>query len=98
MPFAELEHTGLVDYVERHRTLGSTWAFLHLAKTAGTSLTHSLSRMAPPCHPLYLENYDLSREELGGLLADQPAYRVNQVWDGLYRRFEAPDCHRPGGP
>jgi len=64
MPFAELEHTGLVDYVEKHRARSSTWAFLHLAKTAGTSLTDSLSEMASPCHPLYLENYDLGREEI----------------------------------
>lgn len=28
--------------------------------------------------------YDLSRHELTGLLADQPAYRIEQVWNGLY--------------
>ena len=64
MPFAELEHTSLTDYVEKHRVRSSTWAFLHLAKTAGTSLKHSLEAMAPPCYPLYLENYDLGREEI----------------------------------
>jgi 23S rRNA (adenine2503-C2)-methyltransferase len=30
--------------------------------------------------------YDLSRGELGELLADQPRYRVDQVWQGLYAR------------
>jgi 23S rRNA (adenine2503-C2)-methyltransferase len=30
--------------------------------------------------------YDLSREQLSHLLADEPAYRARQVWDGLYRR------------
>jgi 23S rRNA (adenine2503-C2)-methyltransferase len=30
--------------------------------------------------------YDLSSEQLAHLMADQPAYRVRQVWDGLYRR------------
>jgi 23S rRNA (adenine2503-C2)-methyltransferase len=30
--------------------------------------------------------YDLTREELAELLADQPAYRLRQVWDGLYRQ------------
>jgi 23S rRNA (adenine2503-C2)-methyltransferase len=30
--------------------------------------------------------YDLTREQLSHLLADEPAYRVRQVWDGLYRR------------
>lgn len=28
--------------------------------------------------------YDLSRDELADLLADQPRYRLDQVWDGLY--------------
>jgi 23S rRNA (adenine2503-C2)-methyltransferase len=30
--------------------------------------------------------YDLSRDQLTTLLAGEPAYRVGQVWDGLYRR------------
>ncbi len=30
--------------------------------------------------------YDLSRGELGELLVDQPRYRVDQVWQGLYAR------------
>jgi 23S rRNA (adenine2503-C2)-methyltransferase len=30
--------------------------------------------------------YDLSRTELAELLADEPRYRVDQVWDGLHRR------------
>ena len=30
--------------------------------------------------------YDLDREELSRLLADQPAFRLRQVWDGLYRQ------------
>lgn len=29
--------------------------------------------------------YDLDRESLAQLLADQPSYRVDQVWHGLYR-------------
>jgi 23S rRNA (adenine2503-C2)-methyltransferase len=28
--------------------------------------------------------YDISRPELGELLADEPSYRVDQVWKGLY--------------
>jgi 23S rRNA (adenine2503-C2)-methyltransferase len=35
--------------------------------------------------------YDLSRDDLAALLADEPAYRVRQVWDGLYRRVAEPD-------
>jgi 23S rRNA (adenine2503-C2)-methyltransferase len=36
--------------------------------------------------------YDLSREELGALLAGhgQPRYRIEQVWSGLYERGEEP--------
>ncbi len=30
--------------------------------------------------------YDLTRDQLAGLLPGEPAYRVRQVWDGLYRR------------
>ena len=29
--------------------------------------------------------YDLTREELAALLVDEPAYRLDQVWDGLHR-------------
>lgn len=35
--------------------------------------------------------YDLSPEELGHYLADQPAYRARQVWQGLYERAMRPD-------
>ena len=30
--------------------------------------------------------YDLSRDELGQLLDREPAYRVSQVWEGLYKQ------------
>ncbi|MCU1452536.1 MAG: rlmN [Acidimicrobiales bacterium] len=35
--------------------------------------------------------YDLEREELGELLADEPRYRVDQVWRGLHERGVEPD-------
>jgi 23S rRNA (adenine2503-C2)-methyltransferase len=35
--------------------------------------------------------YDLDRAGLGALLADEPAYRTRQVWDGLYRRALRPE-------
>ena len=38
-----------------------------------------------------MARYDLSRAELADLLADQPRYRVDQVWEGLYRRLRAPE-------
>ncbi|HET6965836.1 MAG TPA: 23S rRNA (adenine(2503)-C(2))-methyltransferase RlmN [Acidimicrobiales bacterium] len=35
--------------------------------------------------------YDLTFEELGHYLADQPAYRAKQVWQALYQRGLRPD-------
>jgi 23S rRNA (adenine2503-C2)-methyltransferase len=35
--------------------------------------------------------YDLTREELAGLLDGEPAYRVRQVWDGLHVRARRPE-------
>ena len=34
--------------------------------------------------------YDIRRADLADLLSDQPAYRVDQIWDGLYRNLAAP--------
>lgn len=34
-----------------------------------------------------MSRYDLSREQLGELLAGEPAYRVGQVWAGFYERL-----------
>ena len=35
--------------------------------------------------------HDVSRAELAALLAGQPAYRVTQVWQGLYEHLSAPE-------
>jgi 23S rRNA (adenine2503-C2)-methyltransferase len=35
--------------------------------------------------------YDLTRDELAGLLDGEPTYRVNQVWDGLHARVQQPE-------
>lgn len=37
-----------------------------------------------------MSRYDLSRDELDGLLAGTPRYRADQLWAGLYRRYEEP--------
>ncbi len=37
-----------------------------------------------------MSRFDLSREELAAILAGEPAYRVDQVWDGLYRLHADP--------
>ena len=42
--------------------------------------------------PLPRSRYDLDRAELADLLADQPRYRVAQVWDGLYARGLEPSA------
>ena len=34
--------------------------------------------------------YELSRTDFGDLLAGEPRYRVDQVWEGLYRQFTPP--------
>jgi len=34
--------------------------------------------------------YDVTRDQLADLLADQPPYRIRQVWDGLHRRARRP--------
>jgi 23S rRNA (adenine2503-C2)-methyltransferase len=38
-----------------------------------------------------MARYDLSRAEVAALLSDQPRYRVDQVWEGLYRQLSAPE-------
>ena len=35
--------------------------------------------------------YDLDRQELSDLLDGQPAYRLDQLWQGLYRDLAEPD-------
>ncbi len=42
-----------------------------------------------PRSPQHL--YQLERPALTRLLADQPSYRVDQIWDGLYTRHESVD-------
>lgn len=34
--------------------------------------------------------YDPTKEELGQLLSDEPRYRLDQLWSGLYQRFQTP--------
>ena len=35
--------------------------------------------------------YDLTRAELDALLAEEPRYRVDQVWTGLYQQWSGPE-------
>ena len=34
--------------------------------------------------------YDASREDITTLLEGQPAFRIKQVWEGLYQQFVEP--------
>ena len=43
-----------------------------------------------PAAPLPPTRHDLDRDQLGALLAGQPRYRVDQVWDGLYTQLAEP--------
>jgi len=38
-----------------------------------------------------MTRYDQSRSDVAGLLEGEPGYRVDQVWDGMYRRLAAPE-------
>src|SRR5581483_8669055 len=38
-----------------------------------------------------MARYDVDRAELAALLHDEPAYRVDQVWHGLYRELAGPE-------
>jgi 23S rRNA (adenine2503-C2)-methyltransferase len=40
---------------------------------------------------LSVGRYDATREDLATLLADEPGYRIEQVWQGLYTRLAGPD-------
>ncbi|HEX2064639.1 MAG TPA: 23S rRNA (adenine(2503)-C(2))-methyltransferase RlmN [Acidimicrobiales bacterium] len=39
-----------------------------------------------------MARYDVTREELAGLLEGEPRYRVQQVWEGLYRHGTPPEA------
>jgi 23S rRNA (adenine2503-C2)-methyltransferase len=43
----------------------------------------------PPATP-GTSRFDVDRDALGALLDGEPRYRVDQVWDGLYRRLAGP--------
>ncbi len=39
-----------------------------------------------------VSRFDISTDDLADMLADEPSYRVRQVWDGLYSRGVAPEA------
>lgn len=64
----------------------------HPTKTHPTERRPAQTQQSParlaPAQPTL---YDLDQEGLGQLLDGQPAYRVRQVWDGLYRQARRPE-------
>src|SRR5688500_2110586 len=57
---------------------------------------NAIAGTLPGCHPYagwpVVTRYDVTRAALAEVLADQPRYRVDQVWDGLHRRCIGPDA------
>ena len=47
--------------------------------------------MSPGTAPAPTTRYDLDRDALREVLAGEPRYRVDQVWDGLHRRAAEPE-------
>ena len=45
----------------------------------------SAEREADAHEPVSVSRYDLGRDELAALLADEPSYRVSQVFNGFYQ-------------
>jgi 23S rRNA (adenine2503-C2)-methyltransferase len=43
-----------------------------------------------PTLALVPTRYDVDRDALARLLAGEPRYRIDQVWDGLYRQLATP--------
>ena len=41
-----------------------------------------------PSSGVTISLYDATRETLAGVMAGEPAYRVDQVWSGLYKQFQ----------
>lgn len=50
MGMLELKRAGIVDYVDAVRRRCSGWGFLHIHKTAGTSLIAEIGEHASPCY------------------------------------------------
>jgi 23S rRNA (adenine2503-C2)-methyltransferase len=50
------------------------------------AVRHAGDVTAVPYASLVVSRYDLRRAEVAALVADQPGYRTDQIWDGLHRR------------
>jgi 23S rRNA (adenine2503-C2)-methyltransferase len=55
----------------------------------GRTVPASACRQRPTL-AIVLTRYDVDRDALAGILANEPRYRVDQVWDGLYRQLASP--------
>jgi 23S rRNA (adenine2503-C2)-methyltransferase len=57
-----------------------------MARLHGTGVDHG----PPPSLAIVPSRYDVDRDALARQLAGEPRYRVDQVWDGLYRQLASP--------
>jgi 23S rRNA (adenine2503-C2)-methyltransferase len=57
-----------------------------MARPHGTGV----HRPRPPSLAIVPSRYDVDRDALARHLAGEPRYRVDQVWDGLYRQLASP--------
>ncbi len=64
MAFDEIDSCGIAAYVERHRCKSSPWGFLHIPKTAGTSLVAELAAQCPPYYNIHIKDYSGSHVEI----------------------------------
>ena len=67
MAFDEIPKTGLVDFVERQRKQSSLWGFVHVPKTAGSSVNAAMTRVCGPFRTIFPKTYLVGTEELNAL-------------------------------
>jgi hypothetical protein len=88
MAFAELAEIGIVDFVERHRRRNSPWGFIHVPKTAGTSLSAVLTAKCGPHRKIFPKSYLVSPEEFRALEWDAVnEFVALQSKDAMYKSF-----------
>ena len=60
MPFADLEHLSLGEFIERERIPNALLLFIHIPKTAGSSLTENLCCDLSPYSSIYVDQANLT--------------------------------------
>jgi len=63
MPFRDLESIDLGEFVRRRRERASPWGFVHIPKTAGTSLANALDKVCGPYYNITPRKYSDNANE-----------------------------------